>query len=49
MDATQITDAGLVHLKSLPKLSALALRGTRVTKAGMHDLKQALPSLTIYD
>jgi hypothetical protein len=32
---TEITDAGLRHLKGLPRLESLDLSGTRVTDAGM--------------
>ena len=36
---TQITDAGLVHLKGLTKLKGLDLDDTRVTDAGLVHLK----------
>jgi hypothetical protein len=36
-----------VHLKGLTKLKALDLSGTRVTDAGMTELKRALPGLAI--
>ena len=42
------TDAGLVHLKRMTNLSKLEIRGTRVTDAGVRELQQALPGLTIY-
>ncbi len=44
---TQITDAGLVHLKALINLSSLDLLGTRVSDAGVKEQQQALPSLKI--
>jgi hypothetical protein len=44
LDGTQVSDAGLVHLKRLTKLSQLNLFNTRVTDAGVNELKQALPS-----
>jgi hypothetical protein len=43
-----VTDAGLVHLKGLTKLSHLGLNGTQVTNAGMNELKRTLPGLTIH-
>jgi Leucine-rich repeat (LRR) protein len=45
---TQVTDAGLEHLKGLPNLSVLSLQGTQVTDAGVNELKGSLPGLTIY-
>ncbi len=44
---TGITDAGLAHLKGLTNLSLLNLTGTSVSDAGVKELQQALPSLTI--
>jgi len=44
---TQITDAGLEHLKRLNKLKWLSLDGTQVTDAGVKKLKQALPNCQI--
>ncbi len=44
---TNVTDAGLAHLKELKSLSSLDVTGTRVTDAGIKELKQALPGLTI--
>ncbi|NQU24227.1 MAG: hypothetical protein HQ567_23340 [Candidatus Nealsonbacteria bacterium] len=38
-DGTQVTDAGLVHLKSLPNIEAIDLLDTRVTDAGLAHLK----------
>jgi hypothetical protein len=40
---TEITDAGLVHLKGLTKLEGLYLRGTKTTPAGIMSFKEALP------
>jgi len=45
---TQITDAGLVHVKALPQLSLLLLGGTKVTDVGMEYLGE-LASLTMLD
>ena len=36
---TQITDAGLTHLKDLTGLQELGLTGTRITDEGLADLK----------
>ena len=44
---TTWSDAGLVHLKGLNELKRLLLVGTRVTNAGVNDLKEALPNCTI--
>ena len=46
--STRITDAGLVRLKRMTRLRWLVLESTRVTETGMDQLRQALPSLTIY-
>ena len=43
LGGTQFTDAGLVHLKGLTKLEYLSLNKTKVTDAGIAELKQALP------
>ena len=37
----------LVHLKGLTKLQALYLNGTKVTDAGVAELKKALPNCKI--
>ena len=47
--STRVTDAGLLHLKGLKNLTKLDLRNDQVTQAGMNELKQALPSLSITD
>ena len=44
---TQVTDAGLVHLKGLTKLKRLSLQGSQVTRAGVAELKKALPKCSI--
>jgi hypothetical protein len=46
-ESTQVTDAGLVHLKGLTKLIELALNGTQVTDTGVEELERALPKLWI--
>ena len=45
---TQITDAGLVHLKGLTQLEWLDLERTQVTDAGVKELQKALPNTSIY-
>ena len=45
---TQVTDAGLIHLKGLTKLKWLHLDDTQVTGAGVADLEKALPNCKIY-
>ncbi len=42
-----VTDAGLVHLKSLTNLQALDLSFPRVTEAGIAELRRALPGTVI--
>jgi hypothetical protein len=44
---TAVTDAGLDHLKGLPKLRNLYVWQTKVTQAGVDRLKQALPQVQI--
>jgi hypothetical protein len=44
---TQITDAGLRHLKGLYHLRLLRLVNTKVTEDGVDDLKKALPDLEV--
>lgn len=39
LDGTQVTDAGLVHLKGLTNLEYLYLRKTQVTDAGIAELE----------
>ena len=45
--STNITDAGLEHLKGLTNLEELDLRWTKVTDAGVAKLQQALPNCEI--
>lgn len=45
LSSTQVTDAGLAHLKMMSSLKWLDLRKTAVTDTGLKDLKSALPML----
>ena len=45
--AAPVTDAGLVHLQGMTNLKILDLRDTKVTDAGVAELKQALPNCEI--
>ncbi len=45
---TQITDAGLKDVAKLQWLTRLYLRGTKITTAGVAELKKALPKCTIH-
>jgi hypothetical protein len=42
-----VTDAGLQHFKNLAHLKYLQVQGTKVTAAGVEDLKRALPTLNV--
>jgi hypothetical protein len=44
---SQVSDAGLVHLKKVSGLTTLDLRATNVTAKGVNDLRQSLPACTI--
>ena len=45
---TQVTDAGLTHLKGLSRLTYLNLKGTKVTIQGIKELQEALPNCDIH-
>ena len=47
LDSTQITDAGLEHLRGLTQLRTVDLRNTQVTDKGVNELKKALPNCEI--
>jgi hypothetical protein len=42
-----VTDAGLVHIKGLNNLTSLVLYSTKVTDAGVAELKRQLPGCDI--
>jgi len=44
---TQVTDAGLAPLATLPKLAQLFTNGSKVTAAGIEQLKQSRPQLIV--
>ena len=47
LGGTQITDAGLVHLRGLKRLQELEVGNTRVTDTAVRELQRALPNLKI--
>ncbi len=47
LGGTPVTDAGLVHLRGLSKLKLLRLHKTKVTAAGIEELRKALPQCKI--
>ena len=47
LNRTEITDAGLSHLKKLTNLQTLFLKDTKVTDAGIAELQEALPNCEI--
>jgi hypothetical protein len=47
LDNTDITNAGLEHLKGLPNLRSLNLHKTKVTEEGLRQLREALPKCRI--
>jgi hypothetical protein len=42
---TEVSDAGLMHLKSLTNLEVLRLSGSKVTDAGIKAMRRVLPKL----
>jgi hypothetical protein len=42
-----VTDAGLAHLKQMKSLRTLTLESTKVTEAGIAELKAALPECKV--
>jgi hypothetical protein len=44
---TDVTDKGLVHIKGLTNLTVLRLQQTKITDAGIAELKKALPKCSI--
>jgi hypothetical protein len=47
LQETNVTDAGLKHLRGLTQLDSLDLRKTKVTDAGVANLQRALPNCKI--
>ena len=47
LNNTQVTNAGLVHLKGLSNLQTLFLNDTQITDEGVKQLQQALPNCEI--
>jgi hypothetical protein len=47
LDSTQVTDAGLEHLKGLTQLQTLWLGSTHVTDEGVRQLSRVLPNCRI--
>lgn len=47
LDGTAVTDAGLEHLKGLPKLQSLSLAALPISPAAEERLRAALPQLKI--
>jgi hypothetical protein len=45
---TAVTDTGLEHLKGLTALRELDLKGTKVTEAGVDQLKKSLPNAKVW-
>jgi hypothetical protein len=48
LTSTRVSDAGLARIKKMTNLQTLYLRQSGVTKAGVQDLKRALPKTTIF-
>ena len=48
LSETQVSDAGLSHLKKLSQLQELDLKKTKVTDAGVKDLQKDLPKTKIW-
>jgi hypothetical protein len=48
VDNTQITDASLTEIKRIAGLAELIASRTRVTEAGVNDLKVAMPDLKVW-
>jgi hypothetical protein len=42
-----LTDASIAHLKVLKTLDSVGIRGTKITPAGVEELKRALPDVQV--
>ena len=49
LSGTQVTDAGLVHLKGLTALRWIELSGSKVTPEGIERLRKSLPNAQVDD
>jgi hypothetical protein len=49
LNGTDITDAGLKHLKALPKIQDVSVRKTAVTREGIQRIKAEVPTLLHID
>ncbi len=48
LDGTDISDAGLLRLKTLKGLKEVYVGGTKVTKKGAEEVQAALPGCQVY-
>jgi hypothetical protein len=48
LNGTQVTDAGMEHLRGLTQLNFLAIKDTPVTDDGVKKYQQALPNCRVY-
>ncbi len=46
---SEVTDAGLVHVRKLKNLEYLSVKGTQITPEGIEELKRALPDCNVAD
>jgi hypothetical protein len=48
LNDTDVTNAGLMHLRELTNLDVLQIDGTKVTQRGIAQLRKSLPATSIY-